>query len=79
MIGGFREGLGAIRVPTDLIDKGEGGAVFGGRPDGERGKNFFVEGDVGIGGREKHSPRGEAQKAAGVEEENDFFWGELLE
>ena len=79
VVGGFGECLGAVRVSTDLIDKGEGGAVLGGRPDGERGKNFFIEGDVGIGGRKKHSPRGETQKASGVEEEDDLFWGEFLE
>jgi hypothetical protein len=78
VVRGFGEGLGAVRMSTDLINIGEGGAVFGGRPDGERGEDFLVEGDVRIGGREKHCPRGESQQAARVEEEDDFFWGEFL-
>ena len=78
VVGWFREGLGAVYMSTDLVDKGEGGAVLGGRPDGEGGKDFFVKGDIRIGGREKHCPRGKSQKAAGVEEEDDFFWGEPL-
>ena len=60
MVCGFGEGLGAFHVAADLIDKGEGGAVFRGRADRERGKNFFVKGDIGIGGREQHSPRGKS-------------------
>ena len=38
--------------------KGKEGPCLGEGADGERGKNFFVKGDIGIGGREKHSPCG---------------------